>query len=356
MSAVEFSSIDIRVISCLNLKRADLLTKSDPYVEVCCGSLRGKTRVIANNPNPVFNEIFKFPIKENDTAKPIILRVYNDSKFRKHDKIGEATIHLKSLTRSPPLTSGPLTVDLYMKSKGVTGQLQVEISVPGPDDKAVASPEKAASADVPPVDTSTLGSVESFSADTTASPSPPEEATAYPAVSMKYPDVIPPAADPSSVLDVPTEAPEKAPASPAPASGSFKKAAAPASPPAPAPMPKVAMPEVSAPVMPKAASAKAVPAKAAPAKKTKAPAQPKAGGGGGAGGLLKAVAVGAIGVAGFVLKDKMPAGGGRSHTAKVGESMFGIARKHNVSVDSLLAKNPQFANGAVLPPGAKVSL
>ena len=46
-----------------------------------------------------------------------------------HDKIGEATIHLKSLERPPPLTSGSLTVDLYMKTKGVTGQLQVARSL-----------------------------------------------------------------------------------------------------------------------------------------------------------------------------------------------------------------------------------
>ena len=59
------SMLHVTVVECTKLKKMDTFDKSDPFVRVYL--LPGvhdvvKTEVIKKNLNPVFNEMFKFPV------------------------------------------------------------------------------------------------------------------------------------------------------------------------------------------------------------------------------------------------------------------------------------------------------
>merc|ERR1711939_1079381 len=69
----------VRVVSCKNLINADIIGKSDPYVEVIIGDKSQKTCVQRNNLNPHFDESFIFPWNNCDKVK---INVFDSDRFK----------------------------------------------------------------------------------------------------------------------------------------------------------------------------------------------------------------------------------------------------------------------------------
>uniref|UniRef100_A0A1J3DTS8 Putative ADP-ribosylation factor GTPase-activating protein AGD13 n=2 Tax=Noccaea caerulescens TaxID=107243 RepID=A0A1J3DTS8_NOCCA len=84
----------IRVKRGINLARRDTLS-SDPFVVITMGSHRLKTRTVANNCNPEWNEELTIAIK--NLNKPVNLMVYDRDTFTAHDKMGDAQIDIMPL-------------------------------------------------------------------------------------------------------------------------------------------------------------------------------------------------------------------------------------------------------------------
>ena len=82
----------IYVYKAFNLIRADINIlgqgKSDPYVKIHgCGNKEFKTKVIQNNLNPEWNEVFHLPIEDLEGNSKLFLDVY-DEDIQNDDFIG----------------------------------------------------------------------------------------------------------------------------------------------------------------------------------------------------------------------------------------------------------------------------
>ncbi|XP_057824972.2 synaptotagmin-2 isoform X2 [Cryptomeria japonica] len=92
--------LNVKVIGASNLKKMDILGKSDPYVKL---KLTGdklqskKTSVKMNNLNPEWNEAFNFVVKDPG-SQVLELYAYDWDKVGAHDKIGMQIVPLKYLT------------------------------------------------------------------------------------------------------------------------------------------------------------------------------------------------------------------------------------------------------------------
>ncbi|VVA94855.1 unnamed protein product [Arabis nemorensis] len=84
--------LKIRVKKGINLARRDSLS-SDPFVIITMGSQKLKTRTVANECNPEWNEEMTLAIK--DPNEPVNLIVYDKDTFTSHDKMGDAQIDIK---------------------------------------------------------------------------------------------------------------------------------------------------------------------------------------------------------------------------------------------------------------------
>ena len=93
-------------MECKDLKKMDILGKSDPFVRVFLmpGNHKElKTKVIKKNLNPLFNEVFKFVISLDEVKrKTVVFQVFDWDKVSKTDPMGEVQIPLGHLNLPNP--------------------------------------------------------------------------------------------------------------------------------------------------------------------------------------------------------------------------------------------------------------
>eukprot|EP01018_Ginkgo_biloba_P023876 Gb_12878 [translate_table: standard] len=101
----------VKVLRANNLRRKDILGKSDPYVKL---KLTGdklpskKTTIKMSNLNPEWNEEFSFIVKDPE-SQVLELHIYDWEKIGMHDMMGMNVVPLKDLTPDEPKT---FTLDL----------------------------------------------------------------------------------------------------------------------------------------------------------------------------------------------------------------------------------------------------
>lgn len=68
----------VTVVRCTELKNMETLGKSDPYVRLYVRVLfKSKTRVIYNNLNPEWNQVFNFDVEDTETQNLVMqVRTY----------------------------------------------------------------------------------------------------------------------------------------------------------------------------------------------------------------------------------------------------------------------------------------
>ena len=94
--------LEIRVCGARNIANLQKVGKPDPYVKVKMGDrkktkIRYKTRVIENNLNPVWNELFKFQVADYDSTQ-VVFEVWNDN-IMVDDLLGSYSLSIDGLTR-----------------------------------------------------------------------------------------------------------------------------------------------------------------------------------------------------------------------------------------------------------------
>ncbi|KAH7662675.1 C2 domain-containing protein [Dioscorea alata] len=103
--------LHVKIVRASNLRKMDILGKSDPYVKL---SLTGerlptkKTSIKMSNLNPEWNESFRLIVKDPET-QVLELHVFDWEKVKAHDKLGMQTVPLSLLT---PYETKELTLDL----------------------------------------------------------------------------------------------------------------------------------------------------------------------------------------------------------------------------------------------------
>ncbi|KAJ6840023.1 synaptotagmin-2-like [Iris pallida] len=101
----------VNVVRAYELKKKDLVGKSDPFIKLKLTEDRvstKKTTVKRNNLNPEWNEEFKLVVKDPE-SQALEINVYDREKVGKHDKIGMNVVPLKELTPDEPRS---LTLDV----------------------------------------------------------------------------------------------------------------------------------------------------------------------------------------------------------------------------------------------------
>ena len=91
----------VYVYEAYNLKRADTNIfgegKSDPYVKIRgCGNPEFKTKIIQNDLNPKWNEIFHLIIEDTEGNSDLNIDVY-DEDLNEDDHIGGLTIDIQQI-------------------------------------------------------------------------------------------------------------------------------------------------------------------------------------------------------------------------------------------------------------------
>jgi len=126
LKETEETDLTIRVVEAKKLKAADLNGKSDPYVKIIKLDQHKKkeqfqTQTKFKDLNPVWNETFKFKVHLSDVFK---ITVWDYDKVGKDDKIGNATILVKSLKCNSQAN------DMWIDLEGVkTGRLHLELTL-----------------------------------------------------------------------------------------------------------------------------------------------------------------------------------------------------------------------------------
>ncbi|KAK5852802.1 hypothetical protein PBY51_006642 [Eleginops maclovinus] len=94
----DFSCLEITVGSCRNLSHGDSKKKCHPYIKLCMlpgKSSKMKTTVKKNMTNPVYNEVFKFPIERHLLrGKRLQASVWHSGTLRRKVFLGEALFPL----------------------------------------------------------------------------------------------------------------------------------------------------------------------------------------------------------------------------------------------------------------------
>lgn len=60
------TNIKVTVLSGKNLEKMDLLSLTDPFIEVECGKVKKRTKILWNTSNPKWNEVFEFTVDPQD--------------------------------------------------------------------------------------------------------------------------------------------------------------------------------------------------------------------------------------------------------------------------------------------------
>ncbi|KAJ7265830.1 hypothetical protein O6H91_Y403100 [Diphasiastrum complanatum] len=126
--------LHVKVIRATNLRKKDLMGKSDPYVTLSLGEgklRKKKTTVKLNNLNPEWNESFQLIVQDPE-VQTLELHVYDWEKVGPPDKLGMQVIPLNDLV---PEETKTLTLDLLKNmdpndpaNQRHRGQLTVELT------------------------------------------------------------------------------------------------------------------------------------------------------------------------------------------------------------------------------------
>ncbi|CAN8304357.1 unnamed protein product [Cochlearia groenlandica] len=96
----------IKVKRGINLVSRDSLG-SDPFVVVTMAPQKLKTRSVANNCNPQWNDDLTLAIQ--DRNQPLFLEVFDKDTFTSHDKMGDAKIDIKPFLEVHKMDLGDLS-------------------------------------------------------------------------------------------------------------------------------------------------------------------------------------------------------------------------------------------------------
>ncbi|KPI83985.1 putative c2 domain protein [Leptomonas seymouri] len=139
--------LEIRVCGARNIANLQKIGKPDPYVKVRMGDkkktqVRYKTRVIENNLNPVWNELFKFQVADYESTQ-VLFELWNDNVLV-DDLLGSYNLSIDGLTRG-------VVKDMWAiltGAKGSSSELHLRILAvdfgrdPGPGDVVISSLEQ----------------------------------------------------------------------------------------------------------------------------------------------------------------------------------------------------------------------
>ncbi|XP_077954184.1 dysferlin isoform X12 [Gasterosteus aculeatus] len=125
------------------LQRANNLRHSDPLVSVTFRGSKKKTKIIKNNPNPVWNEGFEWDLKgiPLDSCAEVHCVVKDHEKMGRNRFLGETRLGLRDVLNSPNLAA-TFTVSLLDTKRNITGAtLTLQVSyVPPPGSAPVFQP------------------------------------------------------------------------------------------------------------------------------------------------------------------------------------------------------------------------
>ncbi|KPA73835.1 putative c2 domain protein [Leptomonas pyrrhocoris] len=139
--------LEIRVCAARNIANLQKVGKPDPYVKVKMGDnkktqMKYKTRVIENNLNPVWNELFKFQVADYDSTQ-VLFEVWNDNVLV-DDLLGSYSLSIDGLTRGVVRDMWAILTG----TKGSSSELHLRILAvdfgrdPAPTDVLVSSLEQ----------------------------------------------------------------------------------------------------------------------------------------------------------------------------------------------------------------------
>uniref|UniRef100_H3D0Y8 Dysferlin, limb girdle muscular dystrophy 2B (autosomal recessive) n=1 Tax=Tetraodon nigroviridis TaxID=99883 RepID=H3D0Y8_TETNG len=130
------------MLRCL-LQRANNLRHSDPLASVTFRGSKKKTKVIKNNPNPVWNEGFEWDLKgiPLDPGAELHCVVKDHEKMGRNRFLGESRLALKDVLNSPNLAAS-FTISLLDTKRNNTGAtLTLQISyIPPPGSAPIFQP------------------------------------------------------------------------------------------------------------------------------------------------------------------------------------------------------------------------
>ncbi|XP_066145550.1 synaptotagmin-5 isoform X2 [Euwallacea fornicatus] len=94
------SDLVVHLIEAHDLAGSDQGGFNDPYVRLLLvpdvDTRKRQTTIHRNDPNPVFNEIFKFPVSHEELqAEMLLLQVFDYDKYSRNDIIGEVSMPLR---------------------------------------------------------------------------------------------------------------------------------------------------------------------------------------------------------------------------------------------------------------------
>ncbi|KAK7201943.1 c2 domain protein [Novymonas esmeraldas] len=139
--------LEIRVCAARNVANLQKIGKPDPYVKVKMGDkkktqIKYKSRVIENNLNPVWNELFKFQVADYDSTQ-VLFELWNEN-IMVDDLIGSYNLSINGLTRGVVVD----TWAILTGTKGSSSELHLRILAvdfgrdPAPGDRVIASLEQ----------------------------------------------------------------------------------------------------------------------------------------------------------------------------------------------------------------------
>lgn len=102
----DLEQLIVKIHKAVNLPAKDFSGTSDPYVKIYLlpdRKTKHQTKVHRKTLNPVFNEVFLFPVPYNDlAARKLHFSVYDFDRFSRHDLIGQVVVdHFLDLADFP---------------------------------------------------------------------------------------------------------------------------------------------------------------------------------------------------------------------------------------------------------------
>lgn len=88
----------VTVVRATNLKRADVVGSSDPYVVISNGYDEIRSKTVYDNLNPVWNEELKVSVE--DKSKPLLLKVFDEDTVKSDDFLGSCDVDLSRVPDS----------------------------------------------------------------------------------------------------------------------------------------------------------------------------------------------------------------------------------------------------------------
>eukprot|EP00249_Psilotum_nudum_P016358 c25782_g1_i1 orf=445-2988(-) len=115
-------NLKVTVVEGRNLTAKDRFGKSDPYVKLRYGKIVRKTKTVANNLNPVWDQTFEF--QELGGGEYMQIKCY-DADYLTDESLGSARVNLEGL-------EGNMTKDVWIPLEKVnTGEIRLKIEITG---------------------------------------------------------------------------------------------------------------------------------------------------------------------------------------------------------------------------------